>query len=199
MERRSLVEYLPDFLRRGQEIAYVQRSGYRTVRRSYQEVAESAFQFARELEARGINKGDRVLLWGPNSAEWVAVFLGCALRGVVVVPIDDVAATEFTLRVHQQVSARLVVCSREHASASGSDITARRARSVVVAALLRSLSSPRRLNAPTPCRLFSLQARPRIPRALSSRMAMFSRTWHRWRRRLRSISSTKASSTRFAF
>jgi long-chain acyl-CoA synthetase len=114
MERRSLVEYVPDFLRHGQEIAYVQRTGYRTVRWSYRQVAEAAFQFARELETRGINQGERVLLWGPNSAEWVAVFLGCALRGVVVVPIDDVAMPEFARRVHQQVSARLLVCSREH-------------------------------------------------------------------------------------
>jgi len=114
MERRSLVEYLPDFPRHGQEIAYVQRSGYRSVRWSYRQVAETAFQFARELEARGINKGDRVLLWGPNSAEWVAAFLGCALQGVIVVPIDDIATPEFALRVHQQVGARLLVCSREH-------------------------------------------------------------------------------------
>jgi len=114
MERQSLAEYLPDFLRHGWETAYVQRSGYRTVRRSYRQVAELAFQFARELEARGAGKGDRVLLWGPNSAEWVSVFLGCALRGVVVVPIDDIATTEFALRVHQQVGARLLVCSREH-------------------------------------------------------------------------------------
>jgi len=115
MERRSLAEYLPDFLRWGREIAYVQRAGYRTVRWSYQQVAEVAFQFARELEARSIGKGERLLLWGPNSAEWVAVFLGCALRGVVVVPIDEGAAAEFALKVHQQVGARLLVCSREHA------------------------------------------------------------------------------------
>ncbi|MGA8151790.1 MAG: AMP-binding protein [Terriglobales bacterium] len=114
MERRSLAEYLPDFWHRGDEIAYVQRSGYRAVRWSYRRVAETAFQFARELEAREISKGDRVLLWGPNSAEWVAVFLGCALRGVIVVPIDDIATPEFASRVHQQVSSRLLVCSREH-------------------------------------------------------------------------------------
>jgi long-chain acyl-CoA synthetase len=114
MERQSLVEYLPDFLRHGEEIAYVQREGYRTVRWTYRRVAEAAFQFARELEAREISKGDRVLLWAPNSAEWVAAFLGCALRGTVVVPIDDIALPEFALRVHQTVSARLLVCSREH-------------------------------------------------------------------------------------
>jgi long-chain acyl-CoA synthetase len=114
VERRSLVEYLDDFLPRGQETAYVQRQGYRTVRWSYRQVAEVAFQFARELEARGIGKGERVTIWGPNSAQWVAAFLGCALRGVVVVPMDDVATDDFALRVHQQVGAKLLVCSREH-------------------------------------------------------------------------------------
>ncbi len=115
MERHSLAEYLESFLRRGRETAYVQRHGYRTVRWSYRKVAETAFRFGRELEARGIGKGDRVQLWGPNSAEWVAAFLGCALRGVVVVPMDDVATPDFALRVYQQVSARLLVCSRAHA------------------------------------------------------------------------------------
>ena len=118
MERRSLVEYLDHFLQRGHETAYVQRRGYRTVRWSYRQVADLAFQFARELDARAITKGERVLLWGPNSAEWVAAFLGCALRGVVVVPMDDVATPDFALRVHQQVGAKLLLCSREHAQQS---------------------------------------------------------------------------------
>jgi long-chain acyl-CoA synthetase len=88
------------------------------VRWSYRQVADLAFQFARELDARAITKGARVLLWGPNSAEWVAAFLGCALRGVVVVPMDDVATPDFALRVHRQVRASLLVCSREHAQPS---------------------------------------------------------------------------------
>jgi long-chain acyl-CoA synthetase len=115
MERRSVVEYLETFLRRGRECAYVQRRGYRTKRWSYREVAEAAFQFARALEKRGIGKGDRVLLWGPNSAEWVAVFFGCALRGAIVVPLDEAGLADFTQRVFQQVHGKLLVCSREHA------------------------------------------------------------------------------------
>ena len=62
MERRSVVEYLDSFLRRGRECAYVQRRGYRAERWSYRQVAEAAFRFARELEKRGIGKGERVLL-----------------------------------------------------------------------------------------------------------------------------------------
>src|SRR5579863_3210147 len=118
MERRSPVEYLADFLRNGEQIAYVQRQGYRTVRWSYRQVAQAAFQFARELEERAISKDDRVLLWGPNSAEWVVTFLGCALRGAVVVPLDDVGTPEFALRVHQQAGGKLLVCSREHVQPS---------------------------------------------------------------------------------
>ena len=45
-------------------------------------------RFAAELERRGIQKGDRVLLWGENGAPWIAAFFGCVLRGVVAVPID---------------------------------------------------------------------------------------------------------------
>ena len=111
---RSIADYLRAYLQRGSEPAYVQRCGYRTVPWSYQQVAGAAFQFARELDSIAISKGDRILLWGPNSAEWVAVFLGCVLRGVVVVPMDDVATSDFALRVYQQVRSKLIVCSQAH-------------------------------------------------------------------------------------
>lgn len=89
------------------------RRGYRTVRWSYNGVAVSAFRFARELEARGIAKGERVLIWGENCAEWVVAFLGCMLRGVEAVPMDLIASSEFAHRVSRQVDARLCVCSHE--------------------------------------------------------------------------------------
>jgi long-chain acyl-CoA synthetase len=59
------------------------------------------------------------MLWGENCAEWVATFFGCALRGVVVVPMDDGASGEFAGRVAGQVEARFWVCSRKHALDAG--------------------------------------------------------------------------------
>jgi long-chain acyl-CoA synthetase len=115
----TLVKYIESFYRRGDEIAYVHSRGYRTIRWSYRAVATGARRFARELESRGVNKGDRVLLWGGNCAEWVVSFLGCVLRGAVVVPMDRVAAPDFALRVHRQVEARLCVCSQELADRLG--------------------------------------------------------------------------------
>jgi len=114
MERNSLTDYLNIFLQHGGECAYVHRRGYRTERWSYRRVAETAFQFARELEALHIGRGDHVVLWGENCAEWVVVFFGCALRGVIVAPMDDAAAPDFVLRVSQQINTKLLLCSRAH-------------------------------------------------------------------------------------
>ncbi len=103
--------HLDNFYGRGEETAYAHRRGYRTVRWSYRSVAEGASRFARELESRGIARGDRVVLWGENCVEWVIVFLGCMARGAVVVPMDQIASPAFALRVLGQVEARLCVCS----------------------------------------------------------------------------------------
>ena len=111
--RASLLDSLDDFERWGGDCAYVFPRGYRRERWSYQRVAGVAYQFARELEARKIAKGDAVLLWSPNCAEWVAAFLGCALCGVIAVPIDDGASPEFARRISAQVRTRLVLCPRE--------------------------------------------------------------------------------------
>jgi len=116
MPRQAITSFLEDFERHRDEIAYVNRRGYRTERWSYGEVAACAFQTARELEGRGIAKGDRVLIWAANSAEWVAAFFACALRGAVAVPMDDAATPTFVQRVCGQVDARIAFCSRKHAA-----------------------------------------------------------------------------------
>src|SRR5438445_2313811 len=112
--RANVAAYLIDFERLGHEPAYAERTGYRTARWTYREVAETALRFARELTARRIRKGDRVMLWGPNSAAWIAAFFGCAHSGVIAVPMDHAASPDFALRVFQQVNGQLLVCAREH-------------------------------------------------------------------------------------
>jgi long-chain acyl-CoA synthetase len=112
----SLAEFfVTNFQAHYDERAYGQRCGYRMEWFTYGQVLGMASRFAADLETRGIGKGDRVMLWGENCAEWVAAFLGCALRGVVVVPMDDGASPEFAGRVAGQVGAKLWVCSRGHA------------------------------------------------------------------------------------
>jgi long-chain acyl-CoA synthetase len=113
MTRQSLVQFVEEYGAKATEIAVVFHRGYRTERWSYRKVYEEACRFARELEALGIEKGDAAVLWGAGSGEWIAAFLGCVLRGVVVVPLDAGTTAEFMQHVAQETSAKLLLCSRE--------------------------------------------------------------------------------------
>ena len=108
--RTTLASYLNDFLSRDDETAIAHTQGLRVKRWSYGEVAKTAFRLARELEARRIAKGDRVLLWAGNTPEWVSVFFGCLLRGVIVAPLDRQSEPGFVKRVQEQVEAKLAFC-----------------------------------------------------------------------------------------
>src|SRR5579862_8056540 len=111
----SIAEFfLENFQAHRRECAYRQRRGYRTKSFAYADVLEMAFGIARELESRGVARGDRVMLWGADSAEWVATFFGCVLNGVVVVPMDDASTPDFAMRVYQKVSAKLLIASPAH-------------------------------------------------------------------------------------
>ncbi|MFL6284394.1 MAG: AMP-binding protein [Pyrinomonadaceae bacterium] len=120
--RSTINSYLEDYLTRGGETAFARTRGLRLERWSYVRVATAAFRFARELEARGVSHGERVLLWAANGPEWVAAFFGCALRGAVLVPLDVESAPDFVSRVQSQTKARLALVSSEterHAASLG--------------------------------------------------------------------------------
>ena len=107
--RETLLSYLPEFLDRGEDRALMGRSGLRTDYWSYRRLAETAFQVARELGSRGLCLGDRLVLWEDNSPEWVATFLGCLMRGVVVVPLDVQSSPEFVAGIERQTRPKLVL------------------------------------------------------------------------------------------
>jgi long-chain acyl-CoA synthetase len=114
MLRQSILEYFQAGSRPGDEMAVVWRRGYKIERWKYKQLLACAAWFANELDGRGINRGEHVLIWGENSGEWIAAFLGCAARGVVAVPMDAIASADFAGRVAAEVKARLVVASREN-------------------------------------------------------------------------------------
>jgi len=78
-----------------------------------------AVQFSGELEARGIGKGERVMLWGENCASGWRRFLGCAVERRGCRSMDDGASGEFAARVARQVEARLWVVRRRHSQHAG--------------------------------------------------------------------------------
>lgn len=112
MPAESLLSFVRSYATRGDEIAVRQRRGYRMETWTYGGIAQQANRVARELDSHGIAKGDAVLLWGENSAEWIVAFLGCLVVGAVIVPIDHASSREFGCRVARDVDAKLAFQSR---------------------------------------------------------------------------------------
>jgi long-chain acyl-CoA synthetase len=109
MPRKNLLSLFAEFARFGGDVAVVQRRGYRREKLTYAELYARVLFWSHALAGRGVAPGDRVLLWGPNSAEWVACYWGILLRGAVVVPMDAAAAPDFVQRAIIDAGVKLIL------------------------------------------------------------------------------------------
>ena len=107
--RPHLASLVDDLRRNGRQIAIVRYRGVRRQATTYADLATLAGRFSAELTRRNISPGERVVLWGENSAEWVAAFFGCLLRGVLAVPLDAAGSTDFADRVIADVNPKLIL------------------------------------------------------------------------------------------
>jgi long-chain acyl-CoA synthetase len=110
--RSNLLSLLGEFERYAKDVAVIERRGYRREKWTYGKISQNAARCALELKKRGVSSGERVLLWGPNSAEWLIAFWGCLLRGAIVVPMDAGATAEFAFRVSRDAGVVLAFASR---------------------------------------------------------------------------------------
>lgn len=55
---------------------------------TYEEMWENTLKVNTYLDNLNINRGDNILIWGPNMPEWVFLLFGAFVRGVTVIPIN---------------------------------------------------------------------------------------------------------------
>jgi long-chain acyl-CoA synthetase len=107
--RDHLGTLVEEFRRCGREIAVVRYKGNRRRVSTYGDIARLAGCFASLLAQQGVAPGDRVVLWAENSAEWIAAFHGCIMRGALVVPLDAYGSADFAMRIAADVQAKFAV------------------------------------------------------------------------------------------
>ncbi len=107
--RPHLATLVADFRRNGLQLAAVTHRGVRRFPCNYAQLAELSARCAQAYDLAGLQPGDRVLLWGNNCAEWMAAFFGCAMKGIVAVPLDAAGSLEFARRVTAEVQPRLLL------------------------------------------------------------------------------------------
>jgi HIP---CoA ligase len=90
-----------------------------TVRWTFTQLYAESLRVARALAASGVQPGDRVALWSPNSARWVAASFGVYLAGAVLVPVNTRFKGLEAAHVLGRSGATLVLASTD---AVGSDL-----------------------------------------------------------------------------
>jgi long-chain acyl-CoA synthetase len=113
MQLDTLVELLDESQRKfGSNPALLVKPTYKYLVWNYRQLWEASGQVAHWLQQQGVGKGDRVLLWGPNTPQWVMAFFGVVRAGAVAVPLDVRSAPDFVSRVSRLTEPSLALASR---------------------------------------------------------------------------------------
>ncbi|MDI4657724.1 acyl-CoA synthetase [Xanthobacter autotrophicus] len=82
---------------------------------SFSDMARLTARFASALAARGVRKGDRVLVMLPRIPEWQVAMVGCLKLGAVPIPsIEMLTAKDIVYRV-RHAGVRAIIARAEHA------------------------------------------------------------------------------------
>jgi long-chain acyl-CoA synthetase len=66
---------------------------------TYSRFGEECRRVARGLLKAGLKKGDRAALWAENRPEWMSVWMGAAVAGICIVPVDFLASEQECLNI----------------------------------------------------------------------------------------------------
>ncbi|MCH8945984.1 MAG: AMP-binding protein [Nanoarchaeota archaeon] len=85
-----------------------QKKGYRTFSIKGQELNEKIKKTRTFLEKSKIKKGDKIIIIGNNSIEWIVVYFSCILSGITVVPLDITSDKILFKRIQEIVKAKAI-------------------------------------------------------------------------------------------
>lgn len=78
---------------------------------SYAQLDRQRAEAARALIALGVQPGDRVAVWGPNSLEWIVAGLAIHAAGAVLVPVNTRMKGQEAAFILEKSGARLLFCA----------------------------------------------------------------------------------------
>ncbi len=81
---------------------------------SHAEVASQARRVASGLIAEGVRGGDAVVVYGPNSPEWIILALAVGACGAMLAPVDDVLTEADAAAIVADSGARIVFTTAAH-------------------------------------------------------------------------------------
>ncbi|MFU8769577.1 MAG: class I adenylate-forming enzyme family protein [Desulfotignum sp.] len=77
---------------------------------SYRRLQDLSERFAGGLQALGVEKGDKVLLYIPNCIQWIIAFLGIQKAGAVMVPVSPIYTSHEIAYMIKDAGAETIIC-----------------------------------------------------------------------------------------
>ena len=109
---QTLIDLFNTFEALGDKTAFVNRTGVRRLVVSYRQFHDLALKMANLLAQNGVEPGDRVILWGPNSSWWGVAYWGIMVRGAIAVPVDFMSDQARAESIRSLTCADVVLQSR---------------------------------------------------------------------------------------
>lgn len=109
---QDLVRALPQRGRHAAAVAVADDGSTQTL--TYVELGDRALRMAGALVADGVRPGDPVILFGPNTPEWIVVRLALGACGAVAVALDDLTTDAELAVLVPDSGARLIFAARAH-------------------------------------------------------------------------------------
>ncbi|MDR1428966.1 MAG: AMP-binding protein [Spirochaetaceae bacterium] len=81
---------------------------------TYAEYAAECRRIGRGLLALGLSRGDRVALWAENRPEWMMVWMGAVIAGLIIVPIDAMSSEAECANILKMASPKVFFCSQKN-------------------------------------------------------------------------------------
>jgi long-chain acyl-CoA synthetase len=81
---------------------------------TYGSLAEAIDQTAQGLHARGIGRGQRVLICAPNSPEWIVAYFAVVRAGATAIPLDNQSTVASIAAVVEHADPQLLLTSAAH-------------------------------------------------------------------------------------
>ena len=113
----TLVDLLRESASRfGERDALLFKPGFRTQKWTFGQMFTDSAAIAGYLTKRGVQKGDRVIIWAANRPEWALSLFGTLMAGGVAVPLDVRSTPEFVGQIVESTSPKMAFTWRSTTS-----------------------------------------------------------------------------------
>ncbi|HUC96215.1 MAG TPA: class I adenylate-forming enzyme family protein, partial [Candidatus Saccharimonadales bacterium] len=98
---------------------FIEKQKYRTKVWTFNDLWENVTRTVDYLDNKQLKKGDKVVICAPNSPYWACLFFACAIKGVIVVPLDMNSSVNFIKKAIHLVEPKYVFFSKYMPQAKG--------------------------------------------------------------------------------